>query len=411
VRILVLSHLVPYPTTSGALLRSYNLLREVARHHEVHLLAMNQEVLLGPGAPLAESLAHLRGFLAGVEAFPIPADRSRARKLWTLGSNLWSPEPHSSVRFRSADLRSAIAGVLRRTSIDVVQFETICMAPYGRATGPLPQILVHHNVESKLLERRAEAEGGLAARAYLRLQAAKLREQERRLLHSSMAHIAVSDGDRLSLLEIEPAADVIVVENGVDTEYFAPGSDPSGNEDRIVFVGGMSWFPNREGMTWFLEEVWPTVLERRPSASLVVVGDKPSREVVDRSADPASRVTATGLVPDIRPHVRDASVFIVPLHVGGGTRLKILDAWAMSKSVVSTTIGCEGLGAVDGETLLIADTAKQFAVSILRLLEHRELRRKLGDAARLKVDREFTWRRVAAKQMELYERLTPAASV
>jgi sugar transferase (PEP-CTERM/EpsH1 system associated) len=398
--ILILSHLVPYPATSGVLLRCYNLLREVARQHRVHLYALNQGVLLEPGE-------HLRaGICEEVRVFSIPTDGSQLRYGALLARNLLSSEPYSLARFRSAQLQAAVAERIASGTVEVVQFETIAMAPYGEQAPGIPQVLVHQNVESTLLERRARSEWNPLIRGYIAHQARKLRDHEGRYLRSLEAHVAVSEADRKAFLELEPGARVEVVENGVDLEYFQPGARPEGADPELVFVGGMSWYPNREGMGWFLDEVWPRILEERPDARLRMIGSHPSRRASSAATADPERVHVMGLVPDIRPYVREAAIFICPLRVGGGTRLKILDAWAMGKAVLSTTVGCEGLEAESGRELWVADDSEDFARAALRLLRDAELRRKIGRAGRQRAERDFAWSRVARTLLRIYEDLT-----
>jgi sugar transferase (PEP-CTERM/EpsH1 system associated) len=400
--ILVLSHLVPWPTTSGVLLRCYHLLREAARRHRVHLYALNQEVLL-PQAAVADSIQHLNSFCVEVRVFPL--SNSRAGYAGLLARNTLSSLPYSVPRFYSPELEAAVIELLARRPIHLLQFETLAMAQYGALAPDLPAILVHQNHESALMARRATRARNPLARLYLTLQARKLAAYEATLAAAQAANVTVSADDRTSLQAVSPRARFEVVQNGVDVENFVPGPDPGGAE--LVFVGGMSWYPNRDAMRWFLAEVWPAVKRAEPRARLTVVGSHPSPEV-RRAADRDPGVTATDLVPDIRPYVTRAAVYVCPIRVGGGTRLKILDAWAMGKAVVSTSVGAEGLTAVDGRDLALADAAGDFARRILDLLTDPGRRQALGSAGRKRVEAEFAWPRVARPLLGLYDELVTA---
>jgi polysaccharide biosynthesis protein PslH len=402
--ILVLSHLVPWPTTSGVLLRCYNLLREAARHHRVHLLALNQEVLL-PEAAVPESVRHLSTFCAEVRVFPLVDSGSRARLAKLLARNTVSALPYSVPRFYSPELETAMIDLLSRRPIHLLQFETLAMAQYGALAPDLPAILVHQNHESALMARRTAREANPLARLYLGLQAKKLAAYEALICPAQAANVTVSEADRDDFRARIPNARFEVVPNGVDVETFVPTPDPGGQE--LVFVGGMSWQPNRDAMRWFLAEVWPTVRRRAPKARLTIVGSHPSPEV-RRAVEREDGVTATGLVPDIRPYVSRAAVYVCPLRIGGGTRLKILDAWAMGKAVVSTPIGAEGLGAVSGREIELAATAEEFAARILHLLGDPGRRTALGAAGRRRVVEEFAWPRVASPLVRLYDELAIA---
>ncbi|MGD8394530.1 MAG: glycosyltransferase [Candidatus Eiseniibacteriota bacterium] len=406
--ILILSHLVPYPTTSGVLLRCYNLLREVAREHRVHLYALNQGVLLEPGAPLEASVEHLRSFCAEVQVFPIPTDGSRGAYGRLLLGNLFSRHPYSVPRFYAPALEEAVIDLLSRRPVEIVQFETIAMAQYGALAPDLPQILVHQNVESELLARRARAERNPLTSWYLHRQAARLARCEESFLRHCDAHVAVSESDRRQFLACVPDARVEVVVNGVDVDYFRPGPRPEGGGAGLVFAGGMSWYPNADAMHWFLTEIWPRILEARPDATVTMIGSHPSAEARRAAAADPERVRVTGLVPDIRPYVDEASLYVCPFRVGGGTRLKILDAWSQQKALVSTTVGCEGLDAVSGRDLVIADSAQDFAAAVVALLGDATRRRQLGEAGRLRAERDYAWPHVARGMLDLYASLVAA---
>jgi sugar transferase (PEP-CTERM/EpsH1 system associated) len=401
--ILVLSHLVPWPTTSGVLLRCYNLLREVARHHRVHLLALNQEVLLAPDEVEA-SRRHLAAFCTEVQVFPLAGQSSRVAYGGLLLRNLASSLPYSVPRFYSPDLEHAMIELLARKPIRVLQFETIAMAQYGALAPDLPAILVHQNVESDLIRRRAASERNPLARLYLATQADKLARYEERMCRAVSANVAVSAADRAAFLGRIPGIRCDVVVNGVDVDYFRPAGDPAGNGDRLVFVGGMSWYPNRDAMSWFLAEIWPRIRHARPEARMTIVGSHPSPEV-RRAVASGERITAPGLVADIRPYVDPAAVYVCPLRVGGGTRLKILDAWAMGKAVVSTAVGCEGLTAESGREIEIADDPAAFAERVVTLLADPARRRALGRAGRERAVAEFAWPRVAGGMLRLVDEL------
>jgi glycosyltransferase involved in cell wall biosynthesis len=308
-------------------------------------------------------------------------------------------------RFYSPDLEAAVIDLLARRPIRLLQFETLAMAQYGALAPDLPAILVHQNHESALMARRAGRARNPFARLYLELQARKLAAYEATIGAAQAANVTVSADDRTALAALAPGARLVVVPNGVDTEAFVPAEDPGGAE--LVFVGGMSWYPNRDAMRWFLAEIWRPVRRAVPAARLTVVGSHPSPEV-RRAAGRDSGVTATGLVPDIRPYVARAAVYICPIQVGGGTRLKILDAWAMGKAVVSTPIGAEGLGARDGQDIALAATPAEFARRIVDLIGDPAQRRALGTAGRKRAVEEFAWPRVASPLLALYDELVRA---
>ena len=213
-------------------------------------------------------------------------------------------------------------------------------------------------------------------------------------------NIAVSPDDASQLHALAPASRIAVIPNGVDTEYFAP--DPAANTEGCVFVGGTNWFPNRDGLDWFAGSIAPLITQRRPGTSTRWVGHVTARE---RETYQNPALTLTGYVDDVRPFVHAASCFVVPLRVGGGTRLKVLDAWAMGKAVVSTSLGCEGLATVPGENIIIADDAATFADAVVAVAGDKDLQRRLGAAGRRTVEDKYGWQALGKELRELYRGL------
>jgi glycosyltransferase involved in cell wall biosynthesis len=265
-------------------------------------------------------------------------------------------------------------------------------------------VCAHHNIESTLLRRRAKAERSRVRGAYLAHQAELLERLARRWSGGMALNIAVSPDDQSELERLAPGASVVQVPNGVDVDAFQPAT---ATEAGVVSVGGINWFPNRDALAYFCEDILPRVRAIVPGASMSWVG----RAEEEERADYRTRhgVKLTGYVPDIRPLVRDAACFVVPLRVGGGTRLKILDAWAMGKAIVSTSIGCEGLDAVDGENILIRDTADGFAAAVADVLRDASLRARLGRAGRATVERVYSWEVIGTGMLAEYAALLPEA--
>jgi glycosyltransferase involved in cell wall biosynthesis len=300
---------------------------------------------------------------------------------------------HDSVPFERR-LRKLIAdrqfSLVHMDSMDLVRFLPLLSG--------LPVACTHHNVESLLMRRRAENEESCLVRRYLAYQAALLEEAERDWLPRIALNIAASDADRNALQAIAPAARIVTVPNGVDTDFFTPGdvAQPQG----CVFVGGTTWYPNRDALEWYVSDVAPAAQAIGVTAPVTWVGRAADEELERFADDPALRLT--GYVDDVRPYVQGAKCFIVPLRVGGGTRLKILDAWAMGAAVVSTSIGCEGLAAVDGYNILIANSAEDFAANVARVLLDDSLRRTLGANARRTAVERYSWEVLAKAMRELY---------
>jgi sugar transferase (PEP-CTERM/EpsH1 system associated) len=271
---------------------------------------------------------------------------------------------------------------------------------------PCPAVIFTHNVEAEIWRRHAEARTGMPRQLY-RVQHARMLRYEQQALARFDGVLAVSDADRQTFSRLYPGAirrEMHVVSTGVDTEFFAAAPEPSAGRG-LVFTGSMDWLPNEDAVTYFCREILPQIRMDEPETTFTIVGRAPTPAVTRLAATPG--VTVTGRVDDVRPYLREAAVYVVPLRIGGGTRLKIFEAMAMGKAVVSTTVGAEGLPVDDGVHLLLADEPQVFARSVVRLLRRLDRRRALEAAARQLVVDRYDWSAVAG---ELEEALVRFAS-
>lgn len=401
-RILYVTQIVPYPPHGGVLQRGFNLLRELGARHEVHLLAFHHRDELPPGAAVEQSKRELGNFCRAVEYFNLWPKRSAIHRVVCLAAAALHPVPFSVLAHRSRHLSERLAEICRGADRpDVVHLDTIALAPYAGDCGTIPVVLAHHNIESQLMQRRAEFERGWLRRGYVAREAVKLRRLEAQIAGSFMANITVSAADAVELRAICPDAVTEVIPNGVDTHYFTPRR---GEETAtLIFTGGMNMFANRDGVDWFLETVWPAVKARVPEARFVAIGQRPSERLQVAAARDRA-VEAPGFVQDVRPAVAQAAVYIVPLRVGGGTRLKVLDAMAQGKAIVSTTLGAEGIEVRDGEHLVLADDARAFADRVVELLQCPDERLRLGDSARRQAEVKYSWAILGERLAGVYAR-------
>lgn len=405
-RILFLSHFIPHPPTGGASLRNYNLIRQLARSHKVDLLTFTQTVRHPTREQIAQSRAAMGEFCRSVEVIDLPTDYSRLKWYGLLAANTFSAQPYSAWRFQSRAMLRALERHLGGRRYDIVHVDTIALAGYLPYLHGVPAVLNHHNVESSLLLRRAANERHPAKKAYLALQGHKLRRAERRALTAFAGNVAVSELDRRELQALAPEARIAVVPNGTDTEFFRPSSATSETVS-LVFAGSMSWYPNRDAMILFAEKIWPLIRQALPNAVMHVIGSAVPPEVRRVGAqDPRFRVL--GFVDDVRPYIAEASVYVVPIRVGGGTRLKILDAMAMGKAIVSHSIGAEGLDLEDGKEILIADPPEAFARQVIELVNDAPRREALARAARATAEAKYAWSRIAPRLEEFYRQLAVA---
>jgi polysaccharide biosynthesis protein PslH len=407
VRILFVTQIVPYPPFGGVLQRGYNLLRELGRQHEVHLLAFHHPDELPPGEPVERSRAELGKFCRSLEYFPLWPKKSRLHKLVAFGVGSLIREPFSVLAHKSAALAERIESLCEKRACDIVHLDTIALAPYLENCGAVPAALCHHNIESQLMARRAEHESNFAARRYVAAQSRKLLDYERVQPARFRLNITVSQNDSAMLRSICPAAHAVEIPNGVDTEYFKPtGHDGT---PALIYTGGMNMFANRDAVEWFLEAIWPRVKAVMPEARFYAIGSRPSAKLLAAAAaDP--HVEAPGFVDDVRPWVSRAAVYVVPLRVGGGTRLKVVDAMAQGKAIVSTTVGAEGVEGEDGRHFLLRDDPQSFADTVVELLRDPARRRQLGSDARDRAVERYSWPLLADRLAGHYARVIGAAT-
>lgn len=397
-RLLFLCQTLPYPPDGGVAIRTYNILRLLSREFDVTALCFFRTAERKSREDVRRSVAGLQQF-AQVEAFPIPQEHSRVRLIFDHLRSLLVRRAYTLRTYDSQEFRKRLRELVGSHPFKLVHMDSLDLARYFPLLTGVPVVCVHHNVESVLLRRRAATTRGLAAR-YMALQAHLTEKEERRWCPRVALNIVVSDDDRDTLQRIAPKARFIVVPNGVDTQAFQPGTGP---EAGIVFVGAHSWQPNRDAMEQFCLEVLPRIRTHGIKPPVLWIGrasDAVKREYIDRFG-----VELTGYLPDIRPLVQRAACYVAPLRAGGGTRLKILDAWAMGKAVVSTTVGCEGLAVRDGENILIRDTPERFADAVATVLTDEDLRRRLGVHARQTAEVLYDWEVIGAPMLTQYRRL------
>jgi sugar transferase (PEP-CTERM/EpsH1 system associated) len=403
-RILFLTPQLPYPPQQGTALRNYNLIAQVAQRHEVHLLSFvesgSETMDLGP----------LQELCATVHTVPMP-DRSRWRRLQTV---LVSPLPDIVHRLHSALFFPKLEQVMRDVApLDVVEIEGLEMAEYGlrvlrTAAEPIPRLVYDaHNAEYLLQRRIFEADSRHPRRwlgaFYSWMQWQKLRRYEARVCCQAQQVIACSPADGNALAQLVPHLKATIIPNGVDTEHYQPGIVPPLplGPQTLVFTGKMDFRPNVDAALWFGTSVLPIIRQVAPQAHFYVVGKNPHPRLALLRDMPG--ITLTGIVEDVRPYVAAAAVYVVPLLTGGGTRLKVLEAMAMGKAIVSTTLGCEGIHATPGRDIMLVDEAADMAAQVVALLGDPARREALGRAARVFVERHFDWRIVTASLDQIYE--------
>lgn len=389
------------PVDTGGKIRSYNILRRLADQHQVKLLSYY------PGEVDSSYEAALPGQFPGAEVICTgTVDSDGFRGVLDYVAKLPRSAPYSVTKYTNPKVRQAVAEHLTSGKVDVAICDFLAASLNFPDELPIPCVLFQHNVESSLWQRMASTETHPLRKISYTYESARMLRYERQALARFHHILAVSDHDRQQLIEMDPKCEITVVPTGVDVAKF-PVAPPSAiTPPRIVFTGSMDWEPNIDAMEYFCAEVWPRILAEFPNAIFQIVGRTPFPRVQRLASD---SVQVTGTVPSVTDYLRDATVVVVPLRIGGGTRLKIYEAMAMGKALVSTSIGAEGLTFQNGRDLLLADDASSFADAILLLLRDNEARRRFEQAAR-DLAAQFDWSIVASQLGRVLERIAASGS-
>ena len=375
-RILYVSGTAIVPSKIGPARRNYHILEQLSRHYDVTVVA------LGSPEHAEAIVSGLGGRIAKLILVP-PKYDTRARFLYKLWRTATGRCDYLPALYPG--LRDACAEIAESGSIDAVFFSSVLL---GRLPVPdgVPVVVDTHNAEFNIHSRTATLNGAIGRRLYAACQYWPMRREERRQGARADLLLATSHRDRELFEQSLHLRRVAVVPNGIDLTEFTP--QPPTHAPVILFSALMSYYPNQHGLRWFLDAVLPLVLQRVPTARVVAAGAAPPRWLLARRAP---NVEVTGQVPDIRPHIAGARVVVAPLMIGGGTRVKILEAQAMERPVVSTAIGAEGLSQRDDDTILIGDDAESFAAHIVRLLEDPIAAARIARAGRRHVVQNFDW--------------------
>jgi sugar transferase (PEP-CTERM/EpsH1 system associated) len=376
-----------WPLNTGGRLRSFHIVSELSRRHQVSVVTTHT-----PNED-PEALAARLPNCARIISFPHAAPKwHSARFPFVLLRSWFSPLSVDLWKFRLPPLRNEVARIMAEKEVDVCVADFLFAVPNVPLDGPVPVVFFAHNVEHMIWKRLSETETRIWLRPLLALEWHKMRRYEAEVCRRARLTLAVSPVDWELLAARAPGAHGRAIPTGVDVSYFAPNGS-SEAPAQLVFTGSMDWRPNEDAILYFLEAILPIVRRDAPQTRLTVVGRNPSPRLRKQAAKTGAYVTGT--VDDVRPYVAQAAVYVVPLRIGGGTRLKIFEALAMGKAVVSTTIGAEGLPLAHGEHFLRADEPVDFARAVVSLLRDPARRRRLGDAGRRLVEKRHAWPRVA----------------
>jgi polysaccharide biosynthesis protein PslH len=385
-----------HPLNTGGKIRTANLIEELSKENDVTLVTYRYPEDTDDDV---EQTAKICKHLISVPYHETP--KHSLKFYLELGRNLFESLPYVVSKYASREMARTVAGLYRAQQPDLVICDFLQSCEGLRLVKHAPFVLFQHNVEAAIFEQLAKRAPSLLTRSYLKLQAGRMRSYEKAQCRKAQRIIAVSDVDRLSFQNDYGATRCDVVPTGVDTRFFTP-ADSTFRVNNLVFTGSMDWLANQDAMQWFVRDIFPLIRQEIPNVVFSIVGRNPPPEIQKLGQLPGIHVTGT--VNDIRPFVRSSKVFVVPLRIGSGTRLKLLEAMAMGKAVVSTTIGAEGLPVEHDRNIILADDARRFADEVVSLLRESAKREHLETQARSMVERNHSWAKVGRVFNEICNR-------
>jgi glycosyltransferase involved in cell wall biosynthesis len=396
-KLLFVTPFLPSPPRFGGQRRLDGLMRSLAKRHEVDVISFTAtDEFTEP------SLADTRSYCADVVTFRDLefADR-RKKRLLQLRSFISHRSYEHLLFARRSEFEARLQRMIDAGGYEIVQFEFAQMAAFrARAQGKTRFVLDEHNIEFDIVRRTAEADVSLGRKLYSAVNWRKLKREERRSWRRFDGVTVTSERDAHVLRDLNPSARVAVIPNGVDIERFMP-PEQAPDSDSLLFFGAVNYHPNFDGITHFIDNVFPKILAQKPNTKLWIVGPAPDSIIARRNQN----IEVTGFVDQVEPYIDRAGVVIVPLRIGGGTRLKIVEAMAKAKGIVSTRVGAEGIDVVNEEHALLADTDQDFADSTLRVMGDQALAKRLGQAARQLAERSYAWPSLASRLEDFYAEL------
>ena len=400
-KILCVSQMPASPPRFGAQARMHGLMTELARRHDLSAV-----MLVDDEFDIEECRRAMQAYCRAVELVPNPYGRDGLAKRMLQLRSLVSTRSFERLRVTVPAMQHALDRVLRATRFDVVNLEftflgrcDLRQAPPGER--PPALIVDSHNIDYDLARQYARAGGNLVRRLYAAANWRKLRREELGTYRDADGVYLCSGADEQRLLEQVSMARTVVIPNAADVAYYQPRpTDPAPDGRTVVFFGLLSYQPNVDGVIHFVQDIWPRIAAANPQARCKIIGGSPPPSLTELAGP---RIEFTGFVPDLRPHLAEAAVVVVPLRLGGGTRLKIVEAMAMGKAIVSTTLGAEGIEAAPGRDLLIEDQPEAFANAVNRLLAEPGVAARIGQSARQLAERRYAWS-AAAQTLERFYR-------
>lgn len=401
--ILWLSHLIPYPPKGGVNQRSYNLIKEISKKHNVYIIAFSQKSQQPTKEIRDQSIEGLSELGKIIDVYTFDSDLSLFNKFILITKSIFTKDPYTINWLKKKGVGLKIQAAIEMNNIDLVHFDTISWAVYRHYVKDCKTVMNHHNVESHMMIRRVQKESNYFKKLYYFQEGIKLKYYEKQYCGDFHLNITCSKNDTNRLRSMLPNLYVETIPNGVDIGYFRQ-SGLVQEENSLIFAGGLSWYPNIAAMEFFANEVWPMLSQEVDGISMTVVGRNPPQWLLDFSKS-NNNFKVTGFVDDVRPYIERASIYVCPINDGGGTKLKILDALAMGKAIVAHPIACEGIDVIEGESVMFAEKPVEYIEKIKLLNRDRMLRNKLGINGRRLIEEKYDYTNIGNKLNNLYMNL------
>jgi len=393
--ILFLSTENPYPPDGGHHLRTFNVLKILASRHQIHFVGFAQD------KSEFKYIPEIKKFCETVDIYKVSKTGYNKSFFLLACKNLFSKYPLIARRYFIQEARERIEQIFDQYSIDLVHMDMLALGLYKGILKDTPVILTNHNVESLRIYRWMQKEKNLFIKGFLFYQYLKLRAFEQSICPEFNGCIVVSEYDKNYLRNLCGMDNFVMIPNGVDISYFNP-EYAEVRENHLVWVGGMTGPYNSDAVDFFIQKIWSLIKYKVPEATIDFAGGGPTQTLRNKALEDKS-VQVLGFVPDIRPIVQRASVFIAPIRIGSGTKIKVLNAMAQAKAVVATTTAAEGIDVTPEENILIADDPGEFAEKIVYLLNHEENAREIGARARELIERKYSWDVISEDVHRTYE--------
>lgn len=386
-KILFLTKELPYPCNNGHRTRSLNLIKGLSKNNKISLICFGSD---GD----EEGIEVIKSYGVSIELIPEKASNSKWSFYFSVLFGLFSSIPFSVKKKYSFLMREKIKALLEKEDIDLIFCDGVHQS-FHLPVNKCSKIIAEHNIESMIIYRYFKVEKNIFKKLYAFVEWFKMCRFENKMWGRFSHYFVVSEKDKEMISGRIEKKNIDVIPNGVDTNYFCP-QNIKVRPFTLIYTGQMDWFPNEDAVVYFLKEIYPLIKRETPQVSFWIVGNMPS-ERIKKLAKEDKTITVTGFVEDVRPYVAQSEIFVVPLRIGAGTRLKILEAMAMKKPVISTGIGCEGLDITHKGNIIVSDKSDDFAEKVIELFKNPSLAGNLGMSGRNLVEEKYSWDRIIEK--------------